>query len=82
MPTKGFPSRPKSILRKGALAQEIPKMGVFLCHCGEELKKILSIPDLIEAAKSAREVAHVEEVGLACLPEDLDLIKRRIGEQA
>ena len=27
-----------------------------------------------------REVVHVEEVGLACLPEDLDLIKRRIGE--
>jgi heterodisulfide reductase subunit A len=28
-----------------------------------------------------REVVHVEEVGLACLPEDLDLIKKRIGEQ-
>ena len=26
-------------------------------------------------------MAHVEEFGLACLPEDLDLIKRRIGEQ-
>jgi heterodisulfide reductase subunit A len=25
-------------------------------------------------------VVHVEEVGLACLPEDLDLIKKRIGE--
>jgi heterodisulfide reductase subunit A len=28
-----------------------------------------------------REVVHVEEVSLACLPEDLDLIKKRIGEQ-
>ena len=64
---------------EGALSEEIPKVGVFLCHCGEELKKSLSIPDLIEEAKRLREVVHVEEVGLACLPEDLDLIKRRIG---
>jgi heterodisulfide reductase subunit A len=74
---------------EGALTDEIPKIGVFICHCGEELKKSLSIPDLINwtggtrgtrGTKELREVVHVEEVGLACLPEDLDLIKRRIGE--
>ena len=66
---------------EGALSEEIPKVGVFLCHCGEELKKNLSISDLLDETKKLREVVHVEEVGLACLPEDLDLIKRRIGEQ-
>ena len=66
---------------EGGLTQEIPKIGVFVCHCGEEMKKVLSIPDLLQAAKQSGEVAHVEELGLACLPEDLDLIKRRIGEQ-
>ncbi len=55
-------------------------MGVFLCHCGEELKKNLSISNLLDETKRLREVVHVEEVGLACLPEDLDLIKSRIGE--
>jgi heterodisulfide reductase subunit A len=65
---------------EGALSEEVPKVGVFLCHCGEELKKSLSISDLIEGAKGLREVVHVEEVGLACLPEDLDLIKRRMAE--
>ena len=44
------------------------------------MKKSLSIPDLINAARGLREVSHVEEVGLACLPEDIDGIKRRIGE--
>ena len=73
LPAKQYPV-------EGALGEEIPKIGVFLCHCGEELKKRLSIPDLLEGARGLREVAHVEEVGLACLPEDLDLIKRRIGE--
>ena len=66
---------------EGALGDEIPKIGVFICHCGEELKKSLSLFDLILGTKLLREVVHVEEVGLACLPEDLDLIKKRIGEQ-
>jgi heterodisulfide reductase subunit A len=63
------------------LKDEIPKIGVFICHCGEELKKSLFISDLVDRAKRLREVAYVEEIGLACLPEDLDLIQRRIGEQ-
>ncbi len=65
---------------EGALGEEIPKIGVFLCHCGEELKKTLSLFDLTLGTKLLNEVVHVEEVGLACLPEDLDLIKKRIGE--
>ncbi len=80
-----FPNRLPQPLKEypleGALGDEIPKIGVFLCHCGEELKKSLSISDLVTGAKQLREVVHVEEVGLACLPEDLDLIKKRIGEQ-
>ena len=66
---------------EGALGDEIPKVGVFLCHCGEELKKSLSTSDLLAGTKQLKEVVHVEEVGLACFPEDLNLIKKRIGEQ-
>ncbi len=72
--TREYPS-------EGALSNEIPKIGVFICHCGGELKESLSIPDLIEGAKQLAEVAHVEEMGLACLPEDLNQIRMRIGEQ-
>ena len=74
LPAREYPA-------EGGLAEEVPKIGVFICHCGEELKRTLSIAELIEGAKAVREVAHVEELGLACLPEDLDRIKRRIGEQ-
>jgi heterodisulfide reductase subunit A len=73
-PAKEYPA-------EGALVEEIPRIGVFICHCGEELKKSLSISDLIDETKGLREVTHVEEVGLACLPTDLELIKKRIGEQ-
>ncbi len=74
------PVLPKEYPAEGALGEEIPKIGVFLCHCGEELKKTLSFFDLLLETKLLREVVHVEEVGLACLPDDLELIKRRIGE--
>jgi heterodisulfide reductase subunit A len=80
-----FPNRlslpPKEYPMEGALSDEIPRIGVFICHCGEELKKSLSLSDLVTGTKQLREVVHVEEVSLACLPEDLDLIKKRIGEQ-
>ncbi|MGB9629708.1 MAG: FAD-dependent oxidoreductase, partial [Thermodesulfobacteriota bacterium] len=74
------PAPEKQYPAEGALGEEIPKIGVFLCHCGEELKKTLSFFDLLLETKLLREVVHVEEVGLACLPDDLGLIKRRIGE--
>jgi heterodisulfide reductase subunit A len=75
-----LPQPPKEYPTEGAMGEEIPKIGVFLCHCGEELKKNLSLFDLILGTKLLREVVHVEEVSLACLPEDLNLIKKRIGE--
>jgi heterodisulfide reductase subunit A len=65
---------------EGALGEEIPQIGVFLCHCGTELKQSLSLPELMDETKKLKEVVHVEEVGLACLPEDTDRIKTRIGE--
>ncbi|MDP3016197.1 MAG: FAD-dependent oxidoreductase, partial [Deltaproteobacteria bacterium] len=65
---------------EGALSNEVPKIGVFICHCGGELKESLSIPELIEGTKQLGEVSHVEEMGLACLPEDLNQIKMKIGE--
>jgi heterodisulfide reductase subunit A len=74
------PSPVREYPAEGAIGEEVPKIGVFICHCGEELKKGLSFSELIDETKKMREVVHVEEVSLACLPEDLDLIKRRIGE--
>jgi len=67
---------------EGALGEEIPRVGVFICHCGEELKKNLSIAELVEGAKRLKEVVYAGEIGLACLPEDLNQIKIKIGEDS
>ena len=73
LPVNAYPA-------EGALGEEIPKIGVFIGQCGEELKARLSTSDLVKGAKGLPEVVHVEEVRLASLPEDLETIKRSIGE--
>jgi len=77
-----LPQESKVYPLEGALGEEIPRIGVFICHCGEELKRSLSFPDLVKGAEALREVVHVEEIGLACLPGDLDGIKGKIGEHS
>ncbi|MFB3887038.1 MAG: FAD-dependent oxidoreductase [Thermodesulfobacteriota bacterium] len=82
----GYVPLRKEYPSEGASGEEIPKIGVFVCHCGGELKKSLSISELIDGAKGGakglQEVVHAEEVDWACLAEGLDLVKRRIGEQS
>lgn len=65
---------------EGALSNEVPKIGVFICNCGGELKESLAIDQLVEETRQLREVLHVEEMSLACLPQDLNQIKVRMGE--
>ncbi len=65
---------------EGAISNEVPKIGVFICHCGDALRESLNISQLVNETRQLGEVFHVEEIGLACLPEDLNQIKIRIGE--
>ncbi len=65
---------------EGALSNELPKIGVFICHCGGELRESLAIDKLVEETRRLPEVSHAEEMSLVCLPEDLNQIKVRIGE--
>jgi len=65
---------------EGALSNEVPQIGVFICNCGGELKGSLAIDKLVEETRQLREVSHVEEMSFACFPEDLNQIKVRIGE--
>jgi heterodisulfide reductase subunit A len=65
---------------EGATGKALPRIGVFICRCGDTLDGSLSIADLVEKARGLRDVVHVEEVRLACLPEDLEGIKKTMGE--
>ena len=76
-----LPQQARAYPLEGALGEEIPRIGVFLCHCGEELKKSLSISDLCKGQRQLREVAHVEEIGWPAFRKIWISSRERIGEQ-
>ncbi len=66
---------------EGALGEEIPRIGVFICDQGEELRKNLLMEELVERVRGLREVVYVGELKRVSLHEDLNSIKVKIGEQ-
>lgn len=66
---------------EGALGEEIPRIGVFICHRGEELRKNLLMEELTERVKGLREVVYVGELERVHLSEDLHPIKVKMGEE-
>lgn len=60
---------------------EIPRIGIFLCHIGDELRGVFSINDIGTKIGGLRDVVHFEEINLQNFNKGLDLIKRRIKEE-
>ena len=62
------------------VAEEEPRVGVFICRCGEEIAEALDLDTLAEYVRGLKEVAQVEELPYSCTPEGLEEIKRTIRE--
>ncbi len=60
------------------VVDEEPRVGLFLCRCGEEMAQAVDLGQLREFAQGLKEVALVQEVGYACRPEGLQEIKEAI----
>jgi heterodisulfide reductase subunit A len=63
---RDFPPRPPLPEADPAAA---PKIGVFLCHCGTNIAKIIDLPRLAAEIKKLPGVAHVEDDLFACAVE-------------
>lgn len=62
------------------LRDEIPRIGVFICNDGDELKEKISIDDLLSKIKTLRDVVWVEEVEFSLFQKGFERIKSSIGE--
>ena len=45
---------------------EEPKVGVFVCHCGANIGRVVDVPDVVEYSKGLGSVAHAEEGLFVC----------------
>lgn len=59
---------------------QAPRIGVFVCHCGEEIGGIIDVAALVTEASRLPEVAHAEAVGWGCSRESLRRIQDAILE--
>ena len=63
------------------VSQEEPKIGVYVCHCGANIGRIVNVPETIEYAKTLPNVAHAEENLFICSTEAAAMLAKDIEEK-
>jgi heterodisulfide reductase subunit A2 len=62
------------------VSQEIPRIGVFVCHCGINIASVIDVEGVRDYAKTLPYVEFVENSLFACSQDTQELIKERIKE--
>ncbi|MGD2156738.1 MAG: FAD-dependent oxidoreductase [Anaerolineales bacterium] len=62
------------------LSAEDPRVGVFLCSCGNTISEIIDFSVLSEKVEMGPNVVHTELMDFACFEEGLDHIRSQIGD--
>jgi len=57
-----------------------PRVGVFVCDCGINIRGTVDCPDVVEYAKTLPNVVHAEEGKYTCSADFQEKIKQRIKE--
>ena len=57
------------------VSSEPPRIGVFVCHCGNNIAGVVDVVDLVEVAKSLPDVVYAESNLYTCSPDGLALIR-------
>jgi heterodisulfide reductase subunit A len=60
---------------------EAAKVGVFACHCGANIGRVVDIPSLVEYAKGLDHVVHAEEGLFICSTDAAEQIANTIREK-
>ncbi len=61
--------------------KEEPKVGVFVCHCGANIGRVVDVPSVVEYAKTLDNVAHAEEGLFVCSTDAAEQIATTIKEK-
>ncbi|OPX89199.1 MAG: putative glutamate synthase (NADPH) small subunit [Pelotomaculum sp. PtaB.Bin104] len=63
------------------VSQEEPKVGVYVCHCGANIGRIVNVPDTVAYAKTLPNVVHAEENLFICSTEAAAMLAKDIQER-
>ncbi len=63
------------------VTQEEARVGVFACHCGANIGRVVNVPSLVDYAKTLEHVAHAEEGLFICSTDAAEQIASTIREK-
>lgn len=63
------------------VSQEEPRIGVYVCHCGANIGRIVNVPETVEYSKTLPNVVHAEESLFICSTEAAAMLARDIEER-
>jgi heterodisulfide reductase subunit A len=63
------------------VSKEEPKVGVFVCHCGANIGRVVDVPSVVEYASTLGNVVHAQESIFACSTDNAQDIADKIREK-
>jgi heterodisulfide reductase subunit A2 len=63
------------------VSQEEPRVGVFVCHCGANIGRVVDVPSVVEYASTLEGVAHAQESLFACSTDNAQQIADTVREK-
>jgi len=63
------------------VAGEKPRVGVFVCHCGANIGRVVNVPSVAEYASGLKNVVYAEEALFACATDTAKKIAETIREK-
>jgi heterodisulfide reductase subunit A len=60
---------------------EEPRVGVFVCHCGANIGRVVDVPSVVEYASGLDHVVHAQESLFACSTDNAQQIADQIREK-
>jgi heterodisulfide reductase subunit A len=63
---RGNLSRERVYPEERDVSQEEPRIGVFVCHCGANIGRIVNVPETVEYCKTLPNVVHAQEQLFSC----------------
>jgi len=71
---------PKVYPPEKPVADQEPRLGVFVCHCGTNIAGVVDVPAVVEYAKTLPNVAYAENNLYTCSNDTQELIRAKISE--
>jgi heterodisulfide reductase subunit A len=78
---RGLLSKEREYPEERDVSGEEPKVGVFVCHCGANIGRVVDVPSVVEYASTLDHVVHAQESIFACSTDNARQIADTIREK-